>query len=106
MMRARLIALGERRARLVERAAAERAVLAGWLGRGDKLSEWAALAQRLYHEALAQPLWIAGAAALLFALRPKRTLKLLASGWSLWRLSRQARRWWQRLGLGRDPAHP
>jgi len=30
-------------------------------------------------------------------MRPRRTLKLLVSGWSLWRLYRRARRWWDRL---------
>jgi len=96
-MRARLIALRERRARLLERAAAEREQLAAWAGRSDALSDWAQVAQRLYREAVNQPLWIVAAVALLAVMRPRRTLKLLVSGWSLWRLYRRARRWWDRL---------
>jgi hypothetical protein len=103
-MRARLLALAERRARLIERAAAEREALGAWIGRADAVagavSECSALAQRLYREALARPLWIAAAVALAFALRPKRTVKLLMSGWSLWRLYRRARRWWDALAPG------
>ena len=95
-MRERLIALRERRAGLIARAAAERSTLAAWLARADGLSRWAGVGASLLHELKRRPLWIAGAAALLFALRPKRVLRWAASGWSLWQLARRARVWWRR----------
>ena len=96
-MRERLIALRERRAALLASAASERSALAGWLARADRMSRWASTGASLLGEIRRRPLWIAAAAALLFALRPKRVLRWAASGWSLWRLALRARVWWRRL---------
>ena len=88
--------LGERRARLVERAHGERERLAALLPRAEAAYSWVKVGRRLLDEARRQPLVVVAGAALLFALRPRRALKLLASGWSLWQLYRRARRWWLR----------
>lgn len=96
-MRERLITLRVRRASLVARADAERSVLEGWLVRADRWSRWAGAGASLLGELRRRPLLIAGAAALLFALRPKRVLRWAVSGWSLWQLVRRARASWRRL---------
>ncbi len=96
-MRERLIALRTRREQLIARAAAERGELAAAIARTDRVSEWlgsgtAALAALGRH-----PLWLAAAAGVLVALRPKRVFKWLASAWSLWQIYRQASESWRRL---------
>jgi hypothetical protein len=91
--RHRLILLAERRAHLQERARIERESLAATIGRSD---EAAALLQRLrgvIEEIRRRPWLVAGGAALLFALRPRRALGWLMKGWSAWRLYRGAQRW-------------
>lgn len=99
-MRERLIALRERRAGLLARAEAERYALAGWLSRADRLSRWAGAGASL----LRRPLWIAGGAALLFALGPKRIIGWAVRAWSLWQIVRRARVWWHRLAPARERA--
>ncbi len=97
MTRARLVGLAERRAQLQQRAQAEResvAVLVVW---ADGALAWVDKGRRMLQELGRRPLIIVAAVALLVALRPRRALKWLASGWSLWRLYRQAIRWSQRL---------
>jgi hypothetical protein len=96
-MRERLIELRVRRASLVARAEAERSVLEGWLGRTDRWSRWAGAGASLLGELKRSPLVIAGAAALLFALRPKRVLRWALRAWSLWQVVRRARAAWRRL---------
>ncbi|MDA8107112.1 MAG: YqjK family protein [Betaproteobacteria bacterium] len=96
-MRERLIALRERRARLLARASAEREALAGLLNRADSATAWLGKVARLLAEARLRPVWIAAAVAVLVGLRPKRTLKWLASGWTLWQAYRGARLWLRRL---------
>ncbi|OGA69505.1 MAG: hypothetical protein A3G83_01255 [Betaproteobacteria bacterium RIFCSPLOWO2_12_FULL_68_20] len=98
-MRERLIALRERRAELLVRAAAERAELAGWIARTDALAGWASAGASLLAELKRHPLWIALAAALLALLRPRRVVKWLATGWSLWRVARVALAWWRRFAV-------
>lgn len=106
-MRARLIALRERRTQLTERARGERERLAALLAQADAVSAWIDLGRRMLDEAKRRPLAVAVGAALLFALRPKRALKWLASGWSLWQLYRRARRWWLRFAPAAEaPARP
>lgn len=90
----RLIELRERRAHLVERARGERERLAALLSRADPALSWLAAGRRLLDEARRRPLIVLAAVALLVALRPRRVLKLLASGWSLWQIYRRAQRWW------------
>ncbi|MBI3370587.1 MAG: hypothetical protein HY017_02360 [Betaproteobacteria bacterium] len=102
-MRERLIALRERRAGLIVCAEIERGELAGWIARTDAVSRWAGTGVGMFRELKRHPLWIAGAVALVFVLRPGRTLQFAArwaaAAWSLWRLVRRLRRaraWWQR----------
>lgn len=96
-MRERLIALRERRAGLLARAAAERHALEGWLSRADRLSRWAGTGASMLGELKRRPLLIAAAAVLLFALRPKRVIGWGFRAWSLWQMARRARVWWHRL---------
>ena len=97
MTRARLIRLAERRARLVERAKAERESVAALVARADDAASVLGTVRRLLEELRRRPLIVAAGAAFFIALRPRRALKWLARGWSLWRLYRGARRWWLRL---------
>jgi hypothetical protein len=91
--RERLIALRERRAELVARADSEREAIAALLARTDVASRWLEAGIEAGAELRRHPAWIAGGVGLLLALRPKRVLKWLASGWSLWRVYRGARAW-------------
>jgi hypothetical protein len=104
--RARLLEIAERRARYVERARVERERVAAFAAKADRALAWVDTGRRMLQELARRPLVIAAAVALLFALRPRRTLKWLATGWSLWRLYRQASRLWQRLDavVGAPPA--
>ena len=99
-MRQRLLALAERRARLVARAQEERAALAALLTPADGAAALAVslfrAARRTLEEARHHPLFTVAGVALLVALRPRRALGWLARGWSLWRLYRGAHGWWQR----------
>ena len=97
MMRARLIALAERRALLLHRAQSERENVAALVTRADAALAWVDKGRRVLQELGRHPLIIVAAVALVVGLRPRRALKWLASGWSLWRLYRQARLWSQRL---------
>lgn len=93
MTRERLIALRERRAELIARADSEREAIAGMLARSDAAARWLEVGAGAIAELRRHPVWIAGSVALLFVLRPKRVLKWVASGWSLWRVYRGARAW-------------
>lgn len=98
-MRERLMALRERRAGLIVCAEIERGELAGWIARTDIVSRWADTGIGFYREAKRHPLWVAGGVALVFALRPKRTIRWVAAAWSIWGLVRRLRRahaWWRR----------
>jgi hypothetical protein len=102
MTRARLLRLAERRARLTERARAEREALAALVARGDGAAGWIEGARRVLETLRRQPLLVAGVFALLAVLRPKRAFKLAAGGWSLWRAYRKLRRWWAHLSADAD----
>jgi hypothetical protein len=91
--RERLIELRERRAALLVQADTEREVLAAGLARTDLAAHWLEAGVAAGAELRRHPLWVAGGAALLLVLRPKRVLKWIASGWSLWRVYRGARAW-------------
>ena len=115
MMRARLLALAERRTRLVARAQADRESVARLLVPVDAASSMVLaaynLARRALHEAVEHPfLAIAGGVALA-ALRPRRAIGWLAKGWSLYRMYRSLLPVWQRFAAsavapaGR-PRHP
>ena len=96
-MRERLIALRERRAGLLERAAAERHAIAGWLSRTDRVSHWVGVCAALLGELKHRPLWAAAGAALLFVLRPKRVIGLAVRAWSWWQIVRRVLVWWHRV---------
>jgi hypothetical protein len=102
-MRARLIALRERRALLVARAQGEREALAGTLRRAEAALAWVERARGVLQDAAHRPLLVFGAVLALAVLRPRRALKLAAAGWSAWRLVRRVQRWWARLA-SRGPA--
>ena len=101
MSRARIVALAERRAQLVERARHEREAVAGLLARTDAPVQLAAQAlakgKRLLAELRERPAIAAAGVALLIALRPRRAFGWLLKGWSAWRLYRGAQRFWQRV---------
>jgi len=96
MMRSRLLELAERRARLQQRAAGERAALAAFFERTDQAAALAERIRGLVRRLRGQPALVAGLVAFFIALRPRRALGWLAKGWSLWRMYRGAQRWWQR----------
>jgi hypothetical protein len=93
--RERLIQLAERRARLQEKARAERELLAAALERGDQAVAVLQRVRALVEELRRRPWIVAGGVALLVALRPRRALGWLMKGWSAWRLYRGAQRWWR-----------
>ncbi len=96
-MRSRLIELRERRAHLCESAARERAALDQWVARAEVLEGWADQGTAALQWLGRRPLWVAAAAALALALRPRRALGWLSKGLTLWQLWRQARAVWRRL---------
>ena len=100
MTRGRLLALAERRALLVARSLAERERLEAYVARTDGVSSVFEAGHRMLQELGRQPLIVIGGAALLIALRPRRALKWLMQGWSLWRMYRGAQRWWQGFAAG------
>jgi len=93
VIRNRLIELRERRAQLVEHARAEREQLAALVSRTEAQLSWIDAAHTLLDEARRHPLIVVAGAALLIAIRPRRALKLLAAGWSLWQLFQRLLRW-------------
>jgi hypothetical protein len=108
MMRSRLLALAEHRARLVARAQLERQAFATLLVPADGASALAMTLLRIVRRAMEaarrQPLLAIAGVALLVALRPRRALSWLARGWSLWRLYQGARGWWLRFAAANPPA--
>jgi hypothetical protein len=93
-MRERLMRIHRRRGLLLARAAAERETLGAALARLETAERWLDRGASWLRGGGWRPVWIAGAAAFLIGLRPRRALKWAASAWSLWRLWRRARRWW------------
>lgn len=96
-MRSRLLELRERQARLAVLAEGEREQLAVQLARADTALAWLQRGRSVLEAVRRQPLLLAAGVLLVMAWRPRRILKLLASGWSLWRLYRQVQLGWQRL---------
>ena len=94
MTRDRLIGLSQHRALLIERARVERGQLAAQVARIESALSWVDAVQKGVGEARRHPLLVLAAVAVLVALRPRRAMKLAASGWSLWRLYVRARRLW------------
>lgn len=104
MMRGRLIALRERQAALAARAESERARLGEYVAHADAALAWMERGRAALEEAARHPWAIAAGVLVLFALRPKRVLRLAASGWSLWQLVRRVRRWWEGAAPRATPA--
>lgn len=106
-MRERLLAVAERRAHLIARAQSERATLSALLEPADRAASLVASAVNLGRSLAAQaaryPLLVIAGVVLLAALRPRRAVKWLARGWSLWRLYRGASGWWQRFNAAPNP---
>ena len=100
MMRERLLALAERRTRLVARAQSERVTINALLAPADAAASLGTslfrIARSVGEQARQHPLGVVAGVALLVALRPKRAIIWLSRGWSLWRLYRGARGWWLR----------
>jgi hypothetical protein len=96
-MRERLIGLRERRAKLRERAARERAALEGWVARAEAVENMAAPAVRAFEWLRERPIWIAAGVAILVALRPKGALRWLSRGFGAWQLWRQGHALWRRV---------
>lgn len=115
MMRARLLALAERRTRLVARAQAEREAVVSLLAPADAVSSMALavynLARRALQEAREHPLLAIAGGVALAAIRPRRAIAWIAKGWSLYRMYRSLLPVWQRFAAstaapaGR-PRHP
>jgi hypothetical protein len=99
MMRARLLLLAERRAKLTARASAERECLAAFMARTDApvlmANRALAAGHRLLDELRRRPLLASVGVALLITFRPRRALGWALKGWSLWRTFRGLQRWWQ-----------
>lgn len=99
MIRARLLLLAERRARLSVRASAERDSIAEFVERTDGAARMAAgvlaACRGLLGELRERPLFAGFGIALLVALRPRRALGWALKAWSLWRTVRGVQRWWQ-----------
>ena len=87
-MNSELTRLGERRERLVARAAAQRIALAQdaapWRAR-LALADRGVEALRIIRR---HPVWLLGAALVPVALRPERTAKLIRFAWVGWRIGR------------------
>ena len=115
MMRERLLALAEHRARLVARAQSERESVSRLLAPTDAMSALAATVfqtvRRIFHEARQYPLLAIAGGVILAAMRPRRAVGWIAKGWSLYRLYRTLAPVWQRFApttgvhAGR-PRHP
>jgi hypothetical protein len=88
------MALGQHRALLIGRARAEREHLGVLVARADSALSWVEVLRKGADEVRRHPLLVAAALALLAVLRPRGAVKLLASGWSLWRLYQRVRRLW------------
>ena len=99
-MRERLLALAERRVRLMARAQDERTAINALLAPADGAASMAVSLFRTARRALAQarnhPLIVIAGVALLVALRPRRVISWIAKGWTLWGIYRSAQGWLQR----------
>jgi hypothetical protein len=96
-MRERLIVLRERRQGLIEQARLEREVVGGLLARTDVPGRWLDAGMFIGAFLRRHPIWIAGAAGLLLALKPGRALGWAMKAWSLYRLYRRGLVLWDRV---------
>ena len=91
MIRERMLVLRERRATLVAQGDSQRAELFALVERVDRATAWIGRAKAIALKARSHPLSLAAGVALVVALRPRRMLKLFATGFSLWRGWRNVR---------------
>ncbi len=103
MIRERLLQLRERRAVLVARAEQQREAVHGIVVRAEAATAWFDRARTLLGKAREHPVWIAAGVALFVALRPRKSFRLLAAGFSFWRGWRSLRAMLERIGP-RQPA--
>lgn len=91
MIREKLLALRERRAVLISRCETQRSEVFALVERVERATAWVDRAKAAALKLRAHPLWIAGGVALLVAVRPRKALKLFATGFSMWRSWRSLR---------------
>jgi hypothetical protein len=104
MIREKLLALRERRAVLVSQAEAQRAGVMAIAERVERATVWVSRARSVVSTLRAHPLWVAAGVALLVAIRPRQTVKLLVTGFSLWRGWQNLRASLERIAPARSPA--
>ena len=90
----RLTALLRHRSRLLARARSERDHLVATIDRIESSLSWLEMLKRVGNEVRAHPLGVLAVLAVLAVLRPRGALRLVGSGWGLWRLYQRLRRLW------------
>jgi len=85
VIREKLIALREHRARLVSSAVHQREGLIAIVERAEVAMVWFDRARAFGQKLRANPLWVVAGVAVFVALRPRRMFRLFATGYSLWR---------------------
>lgn len=100
-MRARLIALRERRAHLVAQAETQREAALAMIERAEVATDWLNRANAAGRWLRERPVLIAAGVMLLVVLRPRRTLKWFATGVSVWRSWRSLRGFLEQITGGR-----
>ena len=106
MIRERLIALRERRATLVARSEHQRESVAMLVGRAETAFAWFDRALAFGRKLRANPLWLVAGVGLLFALRPRKVLRLVGTGMTLWRGWRSLRAAFERYMPRQPPTRP
>ena len=97
MIRERLLAVREKRAALISQAGRQREDLHLLVRRADAATAWMERGYALFLRIKARPAWIAAGVALLLIVRPRKTLRWLATAASLWRTWKSARAWAERM---------
>jgi len=90
----RLTALQQHRQRLIGRARVERDHLVATVGQIESSLSWLDMVKRVGGEVRSHPLGVLAVLAVLAVLRPRGALKLVGSGWWLWRTYLRLRRLW------------
>ena len=90
----RLAALLRHRARLIGRARIERDHLAATVVQIESSLSWVDMVKRAGSEVRSHPLGVLAVLAILVVIRPRGALRLVGSGWWLWRLYQRFRRVW------------
>lgn len=90
----RLAVLYQHRMRLIGRARAERDHLTTTVLQIESSLSWVDMLKRAGAEVRSHPLGVLAVLAILAVIRPRGALKLVGSGWWLWRLYQRFRRVW------------